>query len=330
MKKSIRNLMAALLIITIGAVFAACGSSNSSSAEKTAAGIQTTGGTQTSSGDQTTGSSQTANGDKGTIRVGTKDFTENLIVGEIYALALENAGYKVERVPNIASSLIHTSLVNKEIDLYPEYTGTGLLSILKLNLITDPQKVYDTVKAEYEKQFNLVWLDYSSANDGQGLVIRTDVANKLGIKTITDLQAKVGEIRFASQGEFDQREDGIPGLEKVYGPFKWKSSKVYANGLKYEVLSNNEADVAPAYTTEGQLVKPEFTLLEDDKQVWPPYNLAPVIQKPVLDANPDIAAILNKISAGLDTKKVTELNAAVDVDKREYEEVAKEYFDSIK
>lgn len=267
---------------------------------------------------------------KATIRVGSKDFTENLVVGEVYALALEDAGYSVERVPNIASSVIHTSLVNNEIDLYPEYTGTGLLSILQLDLITDPQKVYDTVKEEYEQKFNLVWLDYSQANDGQGLVIRTDVAQELGIKTISDLQANASQIRFASQGEFDQREDGIPGLEKVYGPFNFESSKIYDNGLKYEVLSNDEADAAPAYTTEGQLVNEEFTLLEDDKQVWPPYNLAPVVQKSVLDANPDIADILNKVSAALDTATVTKLNAKVDVDKQEYEEVAKEYYDSIK
>ncbi|EHJ00931.1 ABC-type glycine betaine transport, periplasmic subunit [Clostridium sp. DL-VIII] len=276
------------------------------------------------------GNSKGSNGDKDTIRIGSKDFTENSIVGEIYALALEDKGYKVERVPNIASSVIHTSLVNGEIDLYPEYTGTGLLAVLKKDLITDPQKVYDTVKSEYEKQFNLEWLNYSAANDGQGLVIRTDVANKLGIKTISDLQVHASEIRFASQGEFDQREDGIPGLEKVYGKFNFKSSKVYDNGLKYQVLENNEADLAPASTTEGQLTKPEFTLLEDDKHVWPPYNLAPVVKKSLLDAHPDIADILNKVSATLDTKTVTKLNAEVDVDKKEYEEVAKAYYDSIK
>lgn len=299
MKKGLKKIMRTLLIAVMAVGVVACGNSNS-------------------------------NGDKATIRVGSKDFTENLVIGEIYVLALEDAGYNVERVPNIASSVIHTSLVNDEIDLYPEYTGTGLLSILQLDLITDPQEVYNVVKTEYEKQFNLVWLDYSKANDGQGLVIRTDVANKLQIKTISDLQANANEIRFASQGEFDEREDGIPGLEKVYGTFDFKSSKIYANGLKYEVLSNDEADVAPAYTTEGQLVKEEFTLLEDDKQVWPPYNLAPVVQKEILDENLDIADILNEISASLDTAKVTELNAAVDVDKKEYEEVAKEYYDSIK
>lgn len=266
-----------------------------------------------------------------TIRVGSKDFTENLVIAEIYALALEDNGYTVERVSNISSSLIHNSIVNDEIDLYPEYTGTGLLSVLGEDMETDPEKVYKTVKKEYEEQFNLTWLDYASANDSQGLVIRTEVANSLNIKTISDLQAHASELRFASQGEFDEREDGLPGLEKTYGTFNWQSSKVYDNSLKYSVLENDEADVTPAYTTEGQLVSTDkFTLLEDDKQFWPPYNLAPVVRDNILDDNPDIKTILNNISEKLDTETVTELNAKVDVDGQEYTDVAKEYYDSIK
>lgn len=266
-----------------------------------------------------------------TIRVGSKDFTENLVIAEIYALALEDNGYTVERVSNISSSLIHNSIVNDEIDLYPEYTGTGLLSVLGEDMETDSEKVYKTVKKEYEEQFNLTWLDYASANDSQGLVIRTEVANSLNIKTISDLQAHASELRFASQGEFDEREDGLPGLEKTYGTFNWQSSKAYDNSLKYSVLENDEADVTPAYTTEGQLVNTdEFTLLEDDKQFWPPYNLAPVVRDNILDDNPDIKTILNNISAKLDTETVTELNAKVDVDGQEYTDVAKEYYDSIK
>ena len=266
-----------------------------------------------------------------TIRVGSKDFTENLVIAEIYALALEDNGYTVERVSNISSSLIHNSIVNDEIDLYPEYTGTGLLSVLGEDMETDPEKVYKTVKKEYEEQFNLTWLDYASANDSQGLVIRTEVANSLNIKTISDLQAHASELRFASQGEFDEREDGLLGLEKTYGTFNWQSSKVYDNSLKYSVLENDEADVTPAYTTEGQLVSTDkFTLLEDDKQFWPPYNLAPVVRDNILDDNPDIKTILNNTSAKLDTETVTELNAKVDVDGQEYTDVAKEYYDSIK
>lgn len=284
----------------------------------------------TACGASSSGASTTAESG-GTIVIGSKDFTENEVVAEIYALALEDAGYTVERKMDIASSVIHTSIVNKEIDLYPEYTGTGLISILQMEALTDPQEVYDTVKAAYEEQFQLNWLDYAAANDGQGLFISRAASDEYGITTISQLQEHAGELRFASQGEFDEREDGLPGLEKVYGPFEWKSSKVYDNGLKYEVVENGEADVSPAYTTEGRLVETDkFVLLEDDKQVWPPYNLAPVVRDEVLEAHPDIADVLNSISAQLDTETVTQLNARVDIDKEEYEDVAREFYESIK
>lgn len=303
MKKRMRQMMTLGLVMALAISMTACGSK--------------------AEGD--TGS------DKATIRVGTKDFTENLVVGELYALALEDAGYEVERVPNIAGSVIHTSLISDKIDLYPEYTGTGLLVVLKEKLLTDPEAVYQTVRKGYKEQFGVTWLPYSKANDGAGLVIRTAVSKELGITTISDLQEHASEIRFASQGEVDLREDGIPALEKVYGKFDWKSSKVYDNGLKYLVLSKDEADVAPAYTTEGPLVNTdEFTLLEDDRKVWPPYNLAPVIRDNILDAHPDIADAINRVSEALDTATVTALNAKVDVDKEEYEEVAKDFYESIK
>ncbi|MEG0375147.1 MAG: glycine betaine ABC transporter substrate-binding protein [Raoultibacter sp.] len=270
-------------------------------------------------------------GAKEPIRIGSKDFTENIVVSEVYALALEDAGYTVERVPAVASSVIHTSIVNGEIDIYPEYTGTGLLSILHKDMMTDPEEVYTTVKDEYTRLFDITWLDYAQANDGQGLVISTPIAQQYNIKTISDLQKHASELNFASQGEFDAREDGLPALEAVYGPFTWKSTKVYDNGLKYSVLSQGEGDVAPAYTTEGQLLNTnEYTLLIDDKQAWPPYNLAPIIRNETLTANPAIADVLNKVSASLDTRAVTSLNAAVDVDKREYEDVARKYYETIK
>lgn len=285
----------------------------------------------TACGAASSGASASGTENGGTIVIGSKDFTENEVVAEVYALALEDAGYTVERKMDIASSVIHTSIMNKEIDLYPEYTGTGLISILQMEALTDPQEVYDTVKAAYEEQFQLTWLDYAAANDGQGLFISRAASDEYGITTISQLQEHAGELRFASQGEFDEREDGLPGLEMVYGPFEWKSSKVYDNGLKYEVVENGEADVSPAYTTEGRLVETDkFVLLEDDKQVWPPYNLAPVVRDEVLEAHPDIPDVLNPISAKLDTETVTKLNARVDIDKEEYEDVAREFYESIK
>ena len=272
-----------------------------------------------------------AAGEKGTIRVGSKDFTENEIVAELYALALEDAGYKVERIMDISSSVIHTAIVNDEIDLYPEYTGTGLISILKMDPLTDAQEVYETVKEAYAEQYDLVWLDYAQANDGQGLFISRKASDEYGITTISQLQENATKLRFASQGEFDEREDGLPGLEKVYGPFEWASSKVYDNGLKYQVVGSDGADVSPAYTTEGRLFETDkFVLLEDDRHVWPPYNLAPVVRGDVYKENLEIAEILKKVNETLDTAAITALNAQVDVDKEEYEDVAEEYWESIR
>jgi osmoprotectant transport system substrate-binding protein len=264
------------------------------------------------------------------VRVGSKNFTESLILAEIYALALEDAGIGVERNFDLASSVVHTALTGDSIDLYPEYTGTGLLVVLKLYLITDPDEVYRVVKEQYKERFNVVWLDYAQANDGQGIMVTKTVSDTYGIRTISDLQRNAREIRFASQGEFDERDDALPGLAKVYGPFTWKSSRVYDGALKIQVLKSGDADAAPAWTTEGYLADPFFVLLEDDKRAWPPYNIAPVVRQNVLDAHPQIAAALNAVNAKLDTPAITALNAKVDIDKREYQDVAKEFYLSLK
>lgn len=264
------------------------------------------------------------------IRIGSKDFTEGLLISEIYALALEDAGYKVERKMDIAGSIIHTAITSDEIDLYPEYTGTALLSILKLEMNSDPDAVYQTVKDAYNKQFQITWLDSTQVNNAQGITIRTEVAKQYGIYTISDLQANADKIRVCSQGEFEYREDGISGLSKVYGQFNFQSINVYDGGIKYQVLENGEADICPGYSTDAQLINvDQFTYLEDDKHFWPPYYLAPIVRNNILEKNPGIAEVLNQVSAKLDTETVIALNAKVDIDKREYEEVAKEFYDSI-
>ena len=266
---------------------------------------------------------------KAAIRVGSKDFTENLIVSEIYALALEDAGYTVERKQNIAGSVVHTAITSGEIDLYPEYTGTGLLAILQLPMSSDAQEVYETVKAAYADQFQITWLDSTAVNDRNGLAVRTEVAKQYNIYTMSDLQREAEHIRVCSQGEFEYREDGIPGLTKVYGPFNFASINVYDNGIKYQILEQGEADCCPGYSTDAQLVNTElFTYLEDDKGFWPPYYLAPIVRSEVLEANPEIAEILNAVSAKLDTETMVSLNAKVDIDHMEYDEVAHNFFET--
>lgn len=263
------------------------------------------------------------------ITVGSKGFTENLILSELYALALEDEGFQVKREFEISNAVIHTSIVNGEIDIYPEYTGTALLTILGEPLLTDPRQVYEKVKGRYKEEFKLDILDLCQANDGNGLVIRTEAAEAYGIKTISDLQANAENIRFGSTSDFPEREDGMPALVAVYGDFNFKSQNSFDNALKYQIMSSDEVDCVPAYTTDAQLSLDEFMLLEDDKQVWPPYNVIPVVREEILEKYPEAAKAVNKVSASLDTHTLSELNAKVDLDKREYDEVAKEYYDTL-
>lgn len=313
MKKKILAL--AIALITVFSL-AACGSSSDQ------------GSGSASGSDQAAASGETA--DKGTIIVGSKGFTENLILSELYALALEDAGYKAERVYEVQNAVINDALVEGEIDIYPEYTGTSLMTILGQPMESDPQKVYDIVKDEYAKQFNIAVLDMTEASDGEGLVMLASTADKYGIKTVSDLWKHASELRFGSTSDFYEREDGFDGLKKAYGDVKFKEENSFDNALKYEVLKNDESDVVPAYTTDAQLSDDTFLLLEDDKAFWPPYNIIPVTRQDVLDANPDIADIINNISSKIDSKTMQELNAKVDIDLEEYDDVAKEFYESIK
>lgn len=262
-----------------------------------------------------------------TITVGSKDFTEGQIVSEIYALGLEHNGYKVTRKTNISSSVIPEAIKKGDIDLYPEYTGTALLTILKAPIETNPDKVAQTVKQRFDKQGILTTLDYAPGNDSQGIAVKTSIAEKYNIHTISDLKKNADKIRFASQGEFDDRTDGLKGLAKMYGSFNFKSSKVYDNSLKYKILKSDQADATPAYTTEGQLADTnEFTVLKDDQHFWPPYNLVPIVRQDTLKKNPKIKQIINTIDKKLDTDTLRQLNKQVDLDGKSYKSVAKSFY----
>jgi len=260
------------------------------------------------------------------VQIGSKDFTENLILGELYALALEDFDIPVQRRLGLASAVVHVAMLQGDIDLYPEYTGTGLLTVLQLPMETDPQTVFDIVSKEYYSRYDIVWLDAAPANNSQGIVVTAEASETYNITTISDFQREAHNLRFATQGEFDYREDALPLLIEVYGSISFKSSALFDNALKYEILESGQADAAPAYTTEGRLTDPAFVLLEDDKQAWPPYNIAPIIRSETLVAHPEIALILNAISVDLTSEMMTALNAQVDVDGQDYAEVALEYW----
>ncbi|MGF1522726.1 MAG: glycine betaine ABC transporter substrate-binding protein [Leptolyngbyaceae cyanobacterium] len=264
--------------------------------------------------------------DTAAIRVGSKDFTEQLILGEAYALALENAGYTVERKLNLGGTPVaQAALENDEIDVYPEYTGTGLLTVLKEPVSSDPQAVYETVSTQYKDQFNLVWLDPAPMNNTQALAMTQEKSETLGIETISELVAQASDLILIGPPEFETREDGLPGLKVGYGDFQFKSYKAVDPGLRYQGLVDGEADVAVAFGTDGEISAFELVVLEDDQQLFPPYQVAPVVRQELLDENPEVADILNELSPLITDEVMQTLNYQVSGEGRETEDVAREF-----
>jgi osmoprotectant transport system substrate-binding protein len=261
------------------------------------------------------------------LKIGSKNFTEELILGELYAQSLEHAGLTVVRKLNLGTTdIAMAALKRAEIDLYPEYTGTALLDVLKLPLIGDPKHLYDTVKAAYAKQFGLLWLDPAPMNDTQALATTREVAGKYLLGKLSDLALKANQLRLGAVSEFLTRADGLPGLQKRYGGFHFKQTRIIANGLKYQALEHGDVDVIIAFSTEGQLKADNLVVLEDDKHLFPTYQVAPVVRKAALDAKPALAAPLNKLAPLLTNDMMQNLNLQVDgPQKREPADVARDF-----
>ncbi len=212
------------------------------------------------------------------VRVGSKNFTEQFIVAEIYAQALEAAGIKVERKINLGGTLIaQKALEEKQIDLYPEYTGTMLLVVLKAPTMTDPKAVYDKVKAEYAAK-GLVLLNQAPMNNTYNMVVRPETAAQYKLETLSDLARVAGELKLGAGPEFRDRADGLPGLKSVYG-IEFKEDLQMAIGLRYQALAGKQIDVVNGYATDGMISALKLKRLKDDRNLWPPYYLVPVVRK---------------------------------------------------
>lgn len=260
------------------------------------------------------------------LSIGSKNFTESIILGELYAQALEREGLSVRRKFNLGGTLIaHEALKNRQIDLYPEYTGTGLIDVLRVSPPKDEEKAFLRLSGVYQKRWGLRWLKPAEANNSQGLVMTRSLAEKHDIATLSDLAGKSSQFSLGSIPEFEEREDGLRGLKDYYGGFRFKRTALYDNGLKYQVLERGDVDVTVAFTTDGALTDPELRLLEDDRQFWPAYRIAPVMTEEALNEHPEVVEILNRISATLDTETLQALNHKVDQQKQDYRIVVENY-----
>ncbi|MBF6614226.1 MAG: hypothetical protein IVW55_13960 [Chloroflexi bacterium] len=264
------------------------------------------------------------------VVVSSKNFTEEYIIGEMYALVLEQAGVPVDRKLNLGTTEIaQVALLkgggNGGIDLYPEYTGTGLINVLKASPISDPQQAYDAVKKGYEEQFKLTWLDRTPMNDTQAMATTQDVSTQKGIKSIADACAKAGDLTIAAGADFKDRADALPALQKIYGACNFKDIKIVEPNLRYKALLNKDVDLTLAYGTDGEISGNNLVLLQDPKNWGPPDNVAPVVRDDVLAMYPEIAPALNAVDAKITNSEISALNWEVAGKGREYADVAKEW-----
>ena len=250
---------------------------------------------------------------RSTIRIGTKNFTEQLILGEMMAQVIENSTLlKVERFFDLGGTMInHKALVSGEIDLYPEYTGTALTAILKLKPLKDPLKVMHIVRREYIRKFHIAWLKPFGFNNSYALTVRQAQAKENRWARISDLERAAPDLRAAWTAEFSERQDGYPGLQKAYG-FGFGNVRDLDPAIMYQAISRDEVDVICAFTTDPRIKIYNLKPLDDDKHFLPPYYAAPVIRQDTLDSHPELHKVLGSLDGILDNSTMQALNYEVD------------------
>jgi osmoprotectant transport system substrate-binding protein len=262
------------------------------------------------------------------LKIGSKNFTEQKILGEIYAQGLAAAGYTTTTDLNLGDEQTALKAVKGgQIDAYPEYTGTALLSFFKTpaaDLPKDPQAAYELAKADFEKE-GLTAFPPTPFTDSNEVAVTKETADKLGLKNISDLSDKASSLTLYGTPECRQRLDCLLGLEQIYG-LKFKKFVPVAPDQRHEVLASGRADVSIVFTTDPQIKRNNEVLLEDDKGMFPPYNSTLVMkQETATKAGADLPKVLDQLQKPLTDDAMQELDARVDIDKKDPGEVAKEY-----
>ena len=254
----------------------------------------------------------------------------------------------VERKLNLGGTVIaHEALLNDELDIYPEYTGTGLLVVLGATVadatgdtggdgspVAEASPVADTsgavftfVRDQYASQFDLVWLDPTPMSNSQALAVQRSFADEHGLTTISELVALASDtdLVISAPVDFEEREDGLLGLQQVYGEFDATVNGV-APGIKYQALMDGDANVVLAFSTDAEIAINDLVVLTDDKELWPPYNVSPVVRQAAIDANPTIPDVLNPLAPIITNEIMIQLNGAVIGDEgQEPETVARDF-----
>jgi glycine betaine/choline ABC-type transport system substrate-binding protein len=323
MRKSIRAVLAALVVLALAVAVAACGSDDKKD-EGSSTGAST--GASTDAGGGKLIEKNSANSGK-SITVGSKNFTEQFVLGEIYSQALEAAGYKVKKQLNLGSEVIaFKALKQGDIDAYPEYTGTALTSFYKVKVTDvpkDAEQAYEQLKGDLAKD-QITGLAETPFENTYRLGMTKKKWQSIGSpKTISELKGKSQDLKINGFPECRQRPDCLLGVEKTYG---LKFKKFVASEGPYPVLDKGAADIAFVFTTDAPLATDKYAVIDDDKKLFPPYHITFMIKNDKLkELGPDAQEVVEKVQEPLTEEVMQELNSRVDLDKKEPKEVAAEY-----
>jgi len=266
----------------------------------------------------------------GRISVGAKDFTEQIILGELLAQFIEaKTGLETERRFDLGGSLAHEALVSGEIDMYVEYTGTALLAILKEPPLSDPQLVYRRVQREYGRRFNLEWGEPLGFNNTFAILVRGEVARNLGLKSVSDAARFTPEWRAGFGQDFMSRPDGYPGFARAYG-LHFEEIREMDLSLTYRALAEKQVDLIAGNSTDGLIARYGLFQLEDDRYFFPPYDAVPVVRLETLKRRPQLRGVLRQLAGILSVDEMRILNYQVDGEKRRVREVVREFLMSKK
>lgn len=309
-RKMSRGLLTVIAGTALTVGVAGCGATNSATG---------------SSNGSTTGSNtaQTTASSTGTVVIGGKNFTEQDIMADMMELLIQHdTKLHVKMKTWLDSSVVWNAEKNNNIDIYVEYTGTGLVNILHDPVQTDPQKVYDAVKTQFEQKYHVTWLKPIGFNNTYAMAMTKKEASKLGITTISDLAKQSPNLVLGTEQDFIARADALPAMNKLYGT-KFKQVKAMEIGLKYKALVSGSVDAIDAFSTDGNIPANSLVLLKDNKHLFPPYYAAPIIRDSVLKAHPELKTVLNKLAGKIDDTEMQKLNAQVDLQHKKAMDVAK-------
>lgn len=267
--------------------------------------------------------------DKDVIRVGSKNFTEQVILGEIVSQLIENnLDIPVERKLNLGGTFIcFNALRNGELDLYIEYTGTGLTAILKRETLSDADEVYRIVKKTFLENFNLVWLNPIGFNNTYTLTMRREHAQRLGVKRISDLKTHADKLLPGFDHEFLERPDGYKGLKVHYGFQFSREPREMDPGLMYKAITDKSVDIIDGFSTDGRIPAFDLVILKDDKSFFPPYQAAPLVRAETLVKHPVLHELLNWLWERISNETMQGLNYEVDEKGKMTSSVAREFLE---